>query len=73
MRVRSFAAERAIALGEVPPFDFVLAERLGMTVGELHSRLGNDEYVEWIAFYKWRGVQQKHADDVARMRSRGHH
>jgi len=44
--------ERAIALGETDPFDFVLARDLGLTLGQVHQ-LPHAEVVAWRAFYTW--------------------
>lgn len=63
------AAERAIALGEDDPFQFVLAENLGKSLVELED-MPQSEYVRWVAFNGWRTAMQKHASDVARMRAR---
>lgn len=51
--------ERAFMEGSLDPFDFLLAERLGMTVGELRDRMSNDEYLQWRAFVKWRNAMQE--------------
>lgn len=32
-------------------FDYFLAQKLGMTVGTLRSRMSNDEYVHWSVYY----------------------
>lgn len=32
-------------------FEFFLASKLGMTVGELRQRMSNDEFVTWQMFY----------------------
>lgn len=47
--------------GDLDPFDFVLAQDLGMTIGALRA-MGNDEYLAWRAFYTWR----KAMTDLAR-------
>jgi hypothetical protein len=41
-------------LGELDPFDFVLAETLHMTVEEMNQRLSNAEYLQWRAFFSFR-------------------
>jgi hypothetical protein len=41
-------------LGEMDSFDFVLAEGLSMTIGELRERMSNEEYHQWRAFYIYR-------------------
>lgn len=51
MRERRKAAERNFRRLEVDPFEFHLAERLSMTVGELRERMSSAEYVEWAGFY----------------------
>ena len=45
-------------LGEHDPLDFVLAENLGMSLGQVRS-LPNSEYVEWAAFYKYRHEMER--------------
>jgi hypothetical protein len=45
--------------GLLDPFDFVLAEHLGMTVAHMRASMSNAEFVEWRAFYKWRDAMQK--------------
>ena len=34
-------------------FQFKLARELGMTVGELTTKMSNKEYNQWIKFYNW--------------------
>ena len=34
-------------------FQFKLARELGMTVGELTTRMSNKEYNLWVKFYNW--------------------
>ena len=34
-------------------FQFKLARELGMTVGELTTRMSNKEYNSWVKFYNW--------------------
>lgn len=51
--------ERAFMEGSLDAFDFLLAERLGMTVGELRDRMSNDEYLQWRAYIKWRNAMQE--------------
>lgn len=36
--------------GDVDAFPFILAQDLGMTLGEVRA-MPNTEYVEWVAFY----------------------
>ncbi len=45
--------------GALDPFEFVLAEALGMTVADLRDRMSNDEYLSWRAFYAWRAAQRE--------------
>ena len=51
--------ERAFMEGELDPFDFMLAEQLGMTVAQMRETLSNQEYLQWRAFYVWRNAQQE--------------
>ena len=51
-------------LEELDPFDFLLAERLGMTVRTMRARMGNDEYLAWRAFNVWRNAQAELAEKV---------
>jgi len=44
---------------ELDPFDWVLAEALGMTVERLRSTMSNPEYHSWRAFYVYRAAQQE--------------
>lgn len=46
--------------GLLDPFEFILAESLGMTRAEL-QRMGNDEYLQWRAFHTWRAAMQEQA------------
>ena len=39
-------------LGERDQFDFILAEKLGKTLGEIHQ-MPNAEYVGWRAWYRY--------------------
>jgi hypothetical protein len=45
--------------GLLDPFDFILAERLGMTVAQMRDAMSNAEYVEWRAFYVYRNAMEK--------------
>lgn len=45
--------------GQLEPYPFVLAERLGMTVAELDERMPLDEFYRWAAFDTWRAAQQE--------------
>lgn len=42
--------------GELDPFDFMLAEALHMTVEDIWTRMSNQEYLRWRAFYTWRNA-----------------
>lgn len=44
--------------GTIDPFDFILAAELGMTVAEMHARVGNVEYHAWHSFMVWRRAMQ---------------
>lgn len=44
---------------ELDPFDFVLAENLGMTIEELHARMSNREYLAWRAFAVYRNAMRE--------------
>lgn len=49
-------------LGDLDPFDFVLAEQLHMTIDEMNNRLSNQEYLQWRAYYIYRAEMGKMAD-----------
>ena len=66
----SFAAERALMLGEMDPFEFALAEKLGRSVEELKATVSAGELVRWRAFWVWRAAQVEHAQKEAAMRAR---
>ena len=51
--------ERAFMQGELDPFDFQLAEALGMTVQRMRDTISNQEYLQWRAFYVYRDAQEK--------------
>ena len=51
--------------GELEPFDFALAERLGMTVEAMRDSMANNEYHQWRAFYVWRSAAQELAVKTA--------
>lgn len=68
--MRSFVAERALMLGEMDPFDFALAEKLGRSVEELQATVSAGELIRWRAFYVWRHGQLVHAQKEAEMRGR---
>ena len=44
---------------DADPYEYILAERLGMTRGELLQRMSNDEYVWWQAFDVYREAMRK--------------
>ena len=41
--------ERALMEGDLDPFDFVLAEKLGMTLAQVDA-MSNNEYLRWKAY-----------------------
>ena len=45
--------------GEADPFDFILAEKLGMTVARMRNEMSNHEYIGWRAFYTWRAAMRE--------------
>lgn len=45
--------ERALMEGELDPFDFILAERLGITLAAVEA-MSNNEYLRWRAFHTYR-------------------
>lgn len=49
--------ERAFMEGDLDPFDFMLAEALGMSVQHMRDTLSNQEYLQWRAFYVWRNAK----------------
>lgn len=59
--------DRAMMLGEVDTFDFVLAADLGMSLGQVRA-LPNREHMEWRSFYKVRAAME---DLHARSRQHG--
>lgn len=44
---------------EVDAFDFVLAQDLKLTLGQVRA-LPNSEVVEWRAFYEYRAAMMEH-------------
>ena len=54
--------------GERDPFDYMLAETLGMTVEEMHRRMSNAEHLQWRALYTYRAAQRELAAETARVR-----
>jgi hypothetical protein len=45
-------------LGDLSPMDFVLAETLGKSLGEVRA-MPQSEFAEWEAFYKYRRAQEE--------------
>lgn len=41
----------AVESAGIDPFDFVLAEKLGRTVAEIHAEMSMAEWVAWSRFY----------------------
>ena len=54
-------------LGEVDMFDFILAEKLGMTLAQVRA-LPNAEWVEWRAYHKVRHALSNMKERVPRGR-----
>ena len=46
-------------------FEFYLAQKLSMTVGEMRARMGNDEFVVWSRFY----ARKAQADELERLKA----
>jgi hypothetical protein len=44
--------------GEIDVFDFILAEKLGMTLAQV-GEMSNNEYLRWKAFYVYRRAMQE--------------
>ena len=44
-------------------FDFLLAERLGMTVADMRARMSNEEYLNW-GVYLGRQAQRRQVASV---------
>lgn len=65
----SFEAEQALAAGEIDPFEFGLALKLGRSVAELKATVSAGELIRWRAFFNWLGVQLEHERKVAVMRA----
>lgn len=51
-------------------FDYFLADRLRMTVGDLRSRMSNVEYVHWQMYHSRRA--QELELEQAKAKGRGH-
>jgi hypothetical protein len=62
--------ERAFHDGSLDPFDWILAERLGMTVAELNETMTEPEYQSWRAFHVYRNAMEEKALKEAKV-SRG--
>ena len=45
--------ERALMEGELDPFDFLLAEQLGITLAQVGA-MSNNEYLRWRAWHVYR-------------------
>ena len=45
------AAYKAMESDPATEFEMFLASKLSMTVGELRTRMGNDEFVRWEVYY----------------------
>lgn len=50
--------ERALMEGELDPFDFMLAEALGLTLAQV-GEMSNNEYLRWRAFYVYREAMRE--------------
>jgi hypothetical protein len=44
--------------GNLDAFEFVLAEKLGMTLAEI-GEMSNNEFIRWRAFYSYRAAQRE--------------
>jgi hypothetical protein len=51
--------ERAFMEEELDPFDYTLAEALGMTLQTMRDTMPNNEYLSWRAFYVWREAKRE--------------
>ena len=52
--------ERALVEGDLDPFDFLLAERLHLTLAQVGA-MSNNEYLRWRAWHVYRAAM----DEVA--------
>jgi hypothetical protein len=50
---------------ELDPFDWALAEGLGMTVERMRAEMSNPEWHSWRAFYVYRAAQRELANKEA--------
>lgn len=57
-------------VGGLDSDEFVIAERLGMTVAELRATMGADEYHQWRAFHVYRSAMQEKAQKAQRTTKR---
>lgn len=48
-------------------FEFYLAQKLSMTVGEMRARMGNDEFVMWTRFF----ARKAQAEELERLKAGG--
>lgn len=48
-------------------FYFALAEKLGMTVGELLRRMSSLELTEWMAYYRVKAAEEEQAAMAAKL------
>jgi hypothetical protein len=64
--VRRKAAEKAIALGEVDHFPFILARDLGISLDEVDA-MPFEQFVRWKAFYVWERAMQKFVADGGKL------
>jgi hypothetical protein len=55
--------------GALDPFDFGLAEALGMTVETMRDTMANNEYLQWRAFHVWRAAQVELAAKTVALRA----
>jgi len=51
-------------------FSFYLAQKLGLTVGELHAKISNHEFIGWSVYYGRLAQRQEIAAAQARARRR---
>lgn len=58
--------ERAFMEDDLDAFDFILAEKLRMTVEQMRGVMANAEYVQWRAFYAYRNAMAKLELDKAK-------
>lgn len=68
MRARSRRRTKAFTANPDLEFEFYLAQKLSMTVGELRERMSNAEFVQWVAYYSKRAQAQELAAKERGMR-----